>query len=143
MVVLCKTHVYMAIISQTHVLIGRPWQSRCSGPSAFCSELRLTHAFCLGAFHTPPSHANTPCVFALNEKAQIVFAFVIFPPYVLIRKIGKVLPHTAEPKMIRITWFRHGFHEGFGLRFFWEIFALGHHGSPDAVGPRRFVLNCV
>ena len=143
MVVLCRTHVYVAILSQTHVLIGRPWQSRCSGPSAFCSELRLTHAFCLGTFHIPPSHANTPCVFALNEKAQSVSAFVIFLPCVLIRKIGKVLPHTAEPKMIRITWFRHGFHEGFGLQFFLEIFALGRHDSADAVGPVRFALHCV
>ena len=122
---------------------GKPWQSRCSWPSAFCFALRLAHAFCLGASHTSPSHANTPCVLALNEKARGIFSFVIFPPCVFIRKVGKVLPHTAEPKIIRITWLRHGFHEGFGPRFFLEIFALGNHGSPDAVGPMRFVLNCV
>ena len=40
--------------------------------------------------------------FGLNVKAQGVFALSTFPPYVLIKRIGKLLTGTDEPKTIKI-----------------------------------------
>ena len=43
-----------------------------------------------------------------HEKAQGTFALPTVPPYIFIRKVGKVLTRTAKPKTIKIIRFSHG-----------------------------------
>ena len=72
-------------------------------------------------------------------------AFLLFPRFLhtFCLEHMESTPTRPSPKSSKSYGLGMVFIRVLDLAFFLEIFALVSHGSPDAVGPVRFALNCV